>query len=450
MDKLSVIHVAGTKGKGSTCAFAESILRNYGFKTGFYSSPHLIHVSERIRINGRPIKEDVFTKYFWLVYNALNSQKENESDMPTYFKFMTLLMFHIFLNFDIDVVILEVGIGGEYDCTNVVRHPVCVGITSLGIEHTTLLGNTLEAIARQKSGIMKENTIAFTAPQPEEAMKVIRQIADERKCRLHIIPDFKSYHWNGQPPALGIATSVQETNASLAIQLAHTWILENAKRNSRVKDFENGNGERLCVECRTNGNSREDGITNDRNESPSISLSKTASALSSCNWPGRTQILRGSSMDFYLDGAHTVESIEVCATWYSSQVEKRRDQDRFLIFNVIGDRDVAKLMKPLKCLKFNRVYFVPNVSGDELKLDQLELSTTNSQQLDKCWKNSNIWGENNTTVLGSVSQALSHIKTDNDHKTEGNRPQVLVTGSLHLVGAALLFLDPGLTMKTNY
>lgn len=118
LDRLSVIHVSGTKGKGTTCALTETLLRSYGVKTGFFSSPHLISVTERIRINGVPISEKMFTKYFWKVWNNLENGK---NEMPAYFKFLTILCFHIFLEENVEAAILEVGIGGEYDSTNIVR-----------------------------------------------------------------------------------------------------------------------------------------------------------------------------------------------------------------------------------------------------------------------------------------------------------------------------------------
>jgi folylpolyglutamate synthase len=193
LNRLKVIHVSGTKGKGSTCAFAESILRRLGYKTGFYSSPHLVAARERIRINGQPLSEDEFAKYFWTVYNKIEESKDNNTGMPPYFNFLTLMAFKVFLEESVDVTILEVGIGGEYDCTNVVPKPVVTGVSSLGFDHCSLLGNTIEKIAWQKAGIFKPSVPAFTVEQKEAAIKVLKSRAVEKMCSLHVCPSLPLY-----------------------------------------------------------------------------------------------------------------------------------------------------------------------------------------------------------------------------------------------------------------
>jgi len=162
LDKLSIIHISGTKGKGSTCAFCESILRHKGLKTGFYSSPHLMEVRERIRINGKPLPKEKFAKYFFDCWDNLcnNGDGQGKADMPAYFRFLTLMSFHVFLQEKVDVAVIEVGIGGAYDSTNIIRKPVVCGVTSLGMDHVITLGGTLESIAWQKAGIFKVFTEA--------------------------------------------------------------------------------------------------------------------------------------------------------------------------------------------------------------------------------------------------------------------------------------------------
>ena len=110
LNSLKVIHVSGTKGKGSTCAFTESILRHHGLKTGFFSSPHLVSATERIRIDGKPLSQDDFAKHFWEVYDKVVRYQD---DKPAYFKFLTILAFNVFIKEKVDVAVIEVGIGGK-------------------------------------------------------------------------------------------------------------------------------------------------------------------------------------------------------------------------------------------------------------------------------------------------------------------------------------------------
>ncbi|KAK0159708.1 hypothetical protein PV327_010795 [Microctonus hyperodae] len=425
LDKLSVIHVAGTKGKGSTCAYVETILRQHGYKTGLYTSPHLVSVRERIMINGRPINEEKFANHFRIIYEKLISQRSYENDMPTYFKFLTIMMFHIFINASIDVAVIEVGIGGEHDCTNIIRNPVCVGISKLDLDHISLLGNNIKSIAFQKSGIFKNNTLAFTVPQLSEAMSVLYDRANEKKCLLSVVPPISNYSFDKNPPKLGIAANIQYYNASLAIQLSKAWL--SAQKNNNK--FNNTNNEKVST----------------------IDINKVELALANCKWPGRTQLLRGNYINFYLDGAHTIESIEGCIEWFINQTNNSK-RKRILMFNVMGNRDARIFLNVLKPLNFHSAFFVPNVSGIGDNLDQDNKLHPATEQINGCEINCNYWDDNGI-YAPSVNQALKLINEkyqlyngiNDDCKIE-----LLITGSLHLVGAALSVLDPNLTMSTNF
>ncbi|EPY83272.1 folylpolyglutamate synthase, mitochondrial [Camelus ferus] len=237
LDQLNIIHITGTKGKGSTCAFTERILRNYGLKTGFFSSPHLVQVRERIRINGQPISPELFTKHFWRLYNRLEETKvpmpegcwEGRGDsscvsMPGYFRFLTLMAFHVFLQEKVDLAVMEVGIGGAYDCTNIIRKPVVCGVSSLGIDHTGLLGETMEKIAWQKGGIFKCGVPAFTVLQPDGPLAVLRDRAQQISCPLYLCPPLEALEEGGPPLTLGLEGEHQQSNATLALQLARCWL----------------------------------------------------------------------------------------------------------------------------------------------------------------------------------------------------------------------------------
>lgn len=149
---------------------------------GLYTSPHLVQVRERIRLDGKPISEDLFAKYFWQVWDRLEeNEKRKNPEMtpmrPVYFRYLTILAYHIFLTLQVKCTILEVGIGGRYDSTNIVPKPIVTGITTLGLDHTALLGNTIEEIAYQKAGIFKPGCEAVSVMQTEGAIKVLEDEA---------------------------------------------------------------------------------------------------------------------------------------------------------------------------------------------------------------------------------------------------------------------------------
>lgn len=191
LNRLNVIHVAGTKGKGSTCAYVESILREKGHKTGFFSSPHLVMPRERIRIGGHMISEQKFAEH---VHDVFYKLKENSQiPLPAYFNFFCVMAYYVFVLERVDVAIMEVGIGGEYDSTNVVTRPICTGITSLDLDHCNVLGTTLEQIAWHKAGIFKHDVAAFTVKQKPEAMQVLHERSKEKGCPLFVVPQWSLY-----------------------------------------------------------------------------------------------------------------------------------------------------------------------------------------------------------------------------------------------------------------
>ncbi|KAF4316856.1 hypothetical protein BBO99_00006307 [Phytophthora kernoviae] len=179
---LSVVHVAGTKGKGSTCAMVERILRQAGYKTGLFTSPHLVTPCERFRINGKPIADDVFLRHFNAVWDGLEQTQDQSGPYPPmawFFRFLTLMALHLFVDEQVDVVILEVGLGGRLDATNVFRKPVVCGVSTLDLDHTRVLGETLDLIAYAKAGIFKPGVPSFTTAQEPIAMEMLEKCASE-------------------------------------------------------------------------------------------------------------------------------------------------------------------------------------------------------------------------------------------------------------------------------
>lgn len=151
---LPIIHIAGTKGKGSTAAYTEKILRDQGLRTGLFTSPHMISPCERIRINGIPLAEDKFATVFWNCYDRLLRSSDENNHAVHFFQILLVMALQSFCDEKVDAAIVEVGIGGTLDVTNFVS-PTVTAITLIDYDHTQILGNTLPEIAAQKAGIIK-------------------------------------------------------------------------------------------------------------------------------------------------------------------------------------------------------------------------------------------------------------------------------------------------------
>ncbi|CAA0809399.1 Folylpolyglutamate synthase [Striga hermonthica] len=468
IQEMKVIHVAGTKGKGSTCTFAESILRNCGFRTGLFTSPHLIDVRERFRLDGLDISEEKFLAYFWWCWDRLKGGASDEIPMPTYFRFLALLAFKIFSAEQVDVVILEVGLGGKFDATNVVEKPIVCGIASLGYDHMEILGNTLGQIAGEKAGIFKSGVPAFTVPQPDEAMAVLEQKASQMDVNLQVVAPLDPSLLSGLH--LGLEGEHQYINAGLAIALCSTWL----HRSGHV------------------------GV-NYLNQTTSLPK-EFIRGLATASLQGRAQIVSDQFVEsdspgdlvFYLDGAHSPESMEVCAKWFclatkednkSSDSQRahesgqsgplRKHSTQILLFNCMSVRDPQLLLPRLMraCAShgvyFEKALFVPNTSV-YYKVGNVASPSADTQvdvswqiSLQKLWE-SLIHGEKerevknaeltceaivddpekcatnseNSTVFTSLPLAINWLR-DNARKNQSVHFQVLVTGSLHLVGDVL-------------
>ncbi|KAF0928865.1 hypothetical protein E2562_010723 [Oryza meyeriana var. granulata] len=378
--RLKVVHVAGTKGKGSTCTFAESILRLCGFRTGLFTSPHLIDVRERFRLDGLDISEEKFISYFWWCWNKLKDKTGGDIPMPAYFRFLALLAFKIFSDEKVDVAVLEVGLGGKYDATNVVKAPVVCGISSLGYDHMEILGNTLREIAGEKAGILKKGVPAYTVPQPEEAMSVLKHRASELGVPLQVVQPLDQHQLDDQP--LGLHGEHQYMNAGLAVALVNTWL-------------------------------QKQGHFNILHAKHSFTLpDQFIKGLSSACLQGRAQIVPdpdvlskdNSSLIFYLDGAHSPESMEICARWFSCVTKKDEEQTgsldqphmgsnsrKILLFNCMSVRDPQRLLPSLLAtcarngLHFDHALFVPNQSQYN-KLGSHASPPSERAQIDLSWQ----------------------------------------------------------------
>ncbi len=181
-DKLRFIHVAGTNGKGSFCSMMSSVLQKQGYKVGLYTSPYIVVFNDRIRVNGLPIAEDDINDLFLRVRQKADTMKTP----PSSFDFITAAAFLWFYETKCDLVVLEVGLGGRYDSTNVIKNSLLSVITGIAFDHTEILGDTIEKIAWEKAGIIKENCPALYGGNNEKALAVIEKECEEKHSELTV------------------------------------------------------------------------------------------------------------------------------------------------------------------------------------------------------------------------------------------------------------------------
>ena len=248
---LKYIHVAGTNGKGSVCAILDSILRKAGYKTGLYTSPHIYEYTERIKISGAEISKKDFAKYFEKVY-----QKTQELNTHlTEFEILTVIMFLYFADNNVDIVILETGMGGRFDATNVIKENLCSIITHIDLDHTERLGNTKEKIAFEKAGIIKPNCPVITS----EGYEVIKDIADELGSMLIFTPPAAEKKYIEVLSLKGLHQSANLALALAAINYAFPEVTEDVilKALPEVKNpfrFEYFKNKNLVVDASHNPN----------------------------------------------------------------------------------------------------------------------------------------------------------------------------------------------------
>ena len=199
--QIPAIHIAGTSGKGSTAYYATSLLNQAGYTTGTLVSPHIASVAERSLISGQPLPEQEYLHYFQEFANLCVAHNLHLS----YFEFLTIFSFWLFKKIDVNYIIIEVGIGGRLDTTNVISHsPTVRVITDIGLDHTELLGNTLTEITQEKAGIIHQNDSVVMNRQASEIETVIRQHAESQYSQLSIASPVASDFLKILPAELGI------------------------------------------------------------------------------------------------------------------------------------------------------------------------------------------------------------------------------------------------------
>lgn len=310
------IHIAGTNGKGSTAAMTASILQQAGYRVGLYTSPHLVDVRERIVVNGRKIPHRDFS-------GILKEIKDRVDRPVTYFEVLTAAAFIYFQRCKVDMAVLEVGLGGRLDATNVCRPLVSV-ITNISLEHTAYLGKTLTAIAGEKGGIIKKNGICITAARQKKVVDLFEDICRQRHAGLlRLGADFRiSTDRNGRV----CYTGMRQTMGGLVLPLLGRHQLENAALALAVVEILNKKGYRI------DENAVQQGLLQTR-------------------WEARLEILCSHPL-FLLDGAHNPAGMATLCRVLEKEFSDRRV---ILIFSALADKNYHQMLRrigPLACQIF--------------------------------------------------------------------------------------------------
>ncbi len=323
------VHIAGTKGKGSVSAMIASILAAQGYAVGMYSSPHLHSATERIRVNMQPIAQAQFAAVVQRIWRIVEQVGANGGyGGVTTFEALTAMAFTHFSQIQADFQVIEVGLGGRLDATNIVAPQVCA-ITSISLDHTATLGDTIAQIAYEKAGIIKPNIPVIVAPQPAEAMAVIRRIAAERAAPLLSVAD--RFSWQQTHPQTGADIRTQAFRITshqraydLETPLLGDYQLENAAVAVAL-------AETLIAQRVT------------------LSPQSIARGIRSVNWPARLQILTtpndgNDNPLLVVDGAHNPYSIERLA----QTLPRYFAYDRLiLIFGALSGHSAAGMLQAL-------------------------------------------------------------------------------------------------------
>lgn len=344
--KLKVIHIGGTNGKGSTIAFLKNMLEKLGLRVGVFSSPYLIHYTDQISINGESIPEAKLETLMADYQSLLEGEAVANLQGTTEFEIITALAYDYFASEQVDVAIMEVGMGGLLDSTNVCQ-PILTGITTIGLDHVALLGDTLESIAEQKAGIIKQGMPLVTGRIAPEALAVIDRIAEEKDApRLAYGTDYQVRHQESvvtgevfdytsavrqgcfQTSLLGL---YQIENAGMAIALLDTFCQEDG-RELASNDF-------------------------------------LGQALEETSWPGRLEIVSRDPL-MILDGAHNPHAIKALLVTLQ---ERFADHHKEILFTCIKTKaleDMLDLLGAMPDTELTLTHFADSRATDESVLKE--------------------------------------------------------------------------------
>jgi dihydrofolate synthase/folylpolyglutamate synthase len=376
-EQLRFIHVAGTNGKGSTCAMLESIYRANGLKVGLFTSPHLVSFTERIQINRVCISEGDVARLTSMVILSLGGKDiDLWAVRPTFFEFVTIMALIYFRERNCELVIWETGMGGRLDATNIVTPLVSV-ITNIQHDHQHWLGHTLKEIAAEKAGIIKHGVPVITGTDQAEALDVIRDVAQLQQAPLTVISEMEqcSREFADLLQEIPLLGAHQKRNAILALAVCSAL-------SERIP---------LRAEAVQRG-------------------------MKSLSWPGRLQLIPTNQTEFLLDGAHNPDGAASLAVALREYYPNRMRTFILGLFRDKAWREMCDVLVPLA----RRLMLVPVTS--ERSADPVEVQYYCREK----------WAAADILICENLTEAIKRTKEDGF---------VVITGSLHLVGEALELLQ---------
>jgi dihydrofolate synthase / folylpolyglutamate synthase len=387
--KLKTIHIGGTNGKGSTVTFLRNILHNAGYEVGTFTSPYIEQFNERISVNGKPISDEEILELTNVIIPLADELEGTELGSPTEFEVITAMSFYYFARLHpVDVVIYEVGLGGRFDSTNII-HPILSIITSIGLDHTNILGNSVEEIAFEKAGIIKNGVGVLSAVKQPEAQKVIQMQADGKKAPVYQLNrDFTIHSYDRMVKGESFSfTSPFHAMENLEISMIGQHQVENAS---------------LAVMAAVYLNQFYSFLLEDEH------ISK---GLLEAFWPGRMEIIQEQPL-IILDGAHNDEGIEALVHSINTRYHHKKIH---IMFTALADKKLDEMIHRLDQVA-DSMYFVefdyPRASK---AIDLFHLSQSSNKQYFHDWKTllleikSNLDEESILVITGSL-YFISEVK----------------------------------------
>jgi len=346
--KLRAVHIAGTKGKGSTATMLAHMLRGCGYTVGLYTSPHLVDIRERITVNGRMIAEPEVTR---IIAKIAPVVKRLRKDPPTFFEIMTAAAWLHFVDKKADIAVVETGLGGRLDSTNVIKPDVC-GITSISYDHTSQLGSTLGKIAEEKAGIFKSGIPVVSAPQPAEVKRVLRRVANKNGAPLRFAGEDIEFSYRFESSrAVGPHTRVCLTTESSRFEHLHVPLL----------------GEHQAINCGVAL-----GLVDALKERGfEIDDQKAIEGLAAVQLAGRMELIHEDPR-ILVDGAHNAASMSALIRAIGQNIPY---DSMVVIFGCQADKDISGMLKEIQ-FGADKVIFAPTASPRSASPELLAASFT--------------------------------------------------------------------------